>query len=223
MRHVFSSSPNLKVIAYAKSKDEVLPLADDHRPQIAVLDLEVEWTVLIGLVTKLAHRHTATLVVSEGVGDARSVELLRTGASGIISPRASAEMLCRSVHASARGEIWVSRRVTSHLIERLRIQVGEANAIGRPQEERPPVTENAQAPISRRNHFGLTPRELEIVRAIGEAMTNKDIAAYLGISQYTVKHHLSKIFDKLGVDSRLELAIKAQHHGLICDVAEGVA
>ena len=54
-----------------------------------------------------------------------------------------------------------------------------------------------------------------MVRAIGEAMTNKDIAAHFGISEYTVKHHLTKIFDKVGVYSRLELAMFATHHGLV--------
>ena len=66
-----------------------------------------------------------------------------------------------------------------------------------------------------KNHFGLTRRELEIVQAIGEAMSNKDIAVHFGISEYTVKHHLTRIFDKIGVYSRLELAMMATHHGLV--------
>ena len=53
------------------------------------------------------------------------------------------------------------------------------------------------------------------MRAIGDAMSNKDIAVQLGISEYTVKHHLTKIFDKVGVYSRLELAMMATHHGLV--------
>ena len=46
-------------------------------------------------------------------------------------------------------------------------------------------------------------------------MTNRDIAGHFGISEYTVKHHLTRIFDKTGVDSRLELAMFAKHHGLV--------
>ena len=80
-----------------------------------------------------------------------------------------------------------------------------------------------QAPQSSKNQFGLTRRELEIVRAIGEAMSNKDIAVHCGISEYTVKHHLSRIFDKIGVYSRLELAMMATHHGLVNIQAEVMA
>jgi DNA-binding NarL/FixJ family response regulator len=63
--------------------------------------------------------------------------------------------------------------------------------------------------------YGLTRREWDIVRAIGDAMTNKDIAVQLGISEYTVKHHLTNIYNKIGVYSRLELAMMATHHGLV--------
>ena len=63
----------------------------------------------------------------------------------------------------------------------------------------------------------------QVVRAIGDAMTNKDIAVHFGISEYTVKHHLTKIFDKVGVDSRLELAMFAKHHGLVQETADAVA
>jgi DNA-binding NarL/FixJ family response regulator len=61
------------------------------------------------------------------------------------------------------------------------------------------------------------------VRAIGEAMSNKDIAVHFGISEFTVKHHLTKIFDKIGVYSRLELAMMATHHGLVESEAEVIA
>jgi DNA-binding NarL/FixJ family response regulator len=60
--------------------------------------------------------------------------------------------------------------------------------------------------------FGLTKRELQIVNALVEAQTNKDIAETFGISEYTVKHHLTNIFDKLGVYNRVELALFAINH-----------
>jgi DNA-binding NarL/FixJ family response regulator len=63
--------------------------------------------------------------------------------------------------------------------------------------------------------FGLTARELQIVAAILSGCTNKDIADRLALSPQTVKHHLANIFDKLGVSSRLELALHAVHHRLI--------
>jgi len=67
---------------------------------------------------------------------------------------------------------------------------------------------------ARQRKFGLTPRELEIVSAVVAGYSNKEIAEYFKISEDTVKHHLSNIFDKLGVSTRLELALFAVNQGL---------
>jgi DNA-binding NarL/FixJ family response regulator len=64
-------------------------------------------------------------------------------------------------------------------------------------------------------NFGITPRELEVVAAVVAGRTNKVIAEELSLSEQTVKHQLTNIFDKLGVSGRLELALFAANHGLI--------
>ena len=69
-------------------------------------------------------------------------------------------------------------------------------------------------PRPSRKQFGLTPRELEIIGVILGGYSNSDIAAKVAISEKTVKHHLTNIFDKLGVSNRLELALFALHHNL---------
>jgi DNA-binding NarL/FixJ family response regulator len=111
----------------------------------------------------------------------------------------------------AAGDIWVGRGVTSELVQFLRVQ-NSANDNGTP---RTPDTETPQAPAAMpENRFGLTKRELQIVNALVEAQTNKDIAETCRISEFTVKHHLTNIFDKLGVYNRVELALFAIHHQL---------
>ena len=72
-----------------------------------------------------------------------------------------------------------------------------------------------QGDDTQKKKFGLTPRELEIISAIVAGYSNKDIALKYAISQQTVKHHLTSVFDKLGVSSRLELALFAVNHSLI--------
>ena len=73
---------------------------------------------------------------------------------------------------------------------------------------------SAASPAPTRKHFGLTPRELEIISLILGGLSNGDIASRFSISEKTVKHHLTNIFDKLGVSNRLELALFALHHKL---------
>src|ERR1051325_4567386 len=70
----------------------------------------------------------------------------------------------------------------------------------------------AAEPRATRKHFGLTPREIEIVGAVVGGASNGNIANSFAISEKTVKHHLTNIFDKLGVSNRLELALFAVHH-----------
>jgi DNA-binding NarL/FixJ family response regulator len=92
------------------------------------------------------------------------------------------------------GEMWVTREVIAELISMLRGREGS----------------NGEA----MNHFGLTGRELEIVKAVVQGMGNREISESLGISQFTVKHYMTRIFDKLLVANRVELALFATRQGL---------
>ena len=210
IKDLLESTPNLHVVGCAKSKEEVLTLVELHHPQISILDLEIEWPVLTEVVAKLASRDTHALVMSDELNEEMTFELLRAGANGIVSRRVDPELLCRSVKAVACGEIWVSRTATSQLIQRFRMHPAEPAAAA--ADAKSIVQPAPQTPV---RDYGLTRREWDIVRAIGDAMSNKDIAVQLGISEYTVKHHLTNIYNKIGVYSRLELAMMATHHGLV--------
>jgi DNA-binding NarL/FixJ family response regulator len=221
MTELLNNSPHLEVIACAQTKSEVLTLVDAHRPHVAILDLAEGWAEMLALVKNLWNRQIPTLLMADAVDPEKTLEVLRGGASGVISRRVDMELLCKSLRAVARGEIWMSRVATYQLIQKIRMQPSELTITSSPAAEKQAAS--VEAPQSSKNQFGLTRRELEIVRAIGEAMSNKDIAEHFGISEYTVKHHLSRIFDKIGVFSRLELAMMATHHGLVNRQAEAVA
>jgi len=216
VRELFNDSPNVCVIACTGAKSEVLPLADAHCPQVTILDLEVEWTVLVDLVMGLSDRRVPVLVMSDKFDDVKTLDLLMTGANGVISRSVAPELLCKSVRAVASGKSWVSRAIVGQLVRQLRNTPGKVSTLRRRDDEHEAsASPDFTALVQLRTRFGLTPRECEIVRVIGEAMSNKDIAAHFGISEYTVKHHLSSIFDKVGVYSRLELAMFATNHGLV--------
>jgi two-component system, NarL family, nitrate/nitrite response regulator NarL len=94
------------------------------------------------------------------------------------------------------GEYWVGRESVSNMMQYLRTLVQSSS-------------DEAQ-----QKTFRLTPRELDIVSAVVAAYSNKEIAECLKITEDTVKHHLSNIFDKLGISTRLELALFAVNHSL---------
>jgi DNA-binding NarL/FixJ family response regulator len=131
------------------------------------------------------------------------IEGLRHGVRGVLLKAGPSDLLFRSIRAVAAGQYWIGRETVADLVQSLSSM---------------PASTAAAPP---RNNFGLTTRELDIVAALAAGGVNKEIAKQFAISEKTVKHHLTNIFDKLGLSSRLELAIFALHHGLIA--AEGTA
>ena len=95
-----------------------------------------------------------------------------------------------------QGEYWVGRESVSNLVQYLRSLVDSSST------------------ASRGRRYGLTPRELEIISAVVAGYANKEVAEHFKISEDTVKHHMSNIFDKVGVSTRLELALFAVNQSL---------
>jgi DNA-binding NarL/FixJ family response regulator len=114
----------------------------------------------------------------------------------VVLKDSATQLLLKAIQAVMSGEYWVGRDSVSNLVQYLRNLMQSTN------EE------------TKQKKFGLTPRELEIVSAVVAGYANKEIAEYFKISEDTVKHHLSNIFDKLGVSTRLELALFAVNQGL---------
>ena len=106
------------------------------------------------------------------------------------------ELLLKSLQTVMMGGYWVGRESVSNLMQYLRTQIQSS------EEE------------ARKRKYGLTPREIGVVSAVVAGYSNKEIAEYFKIAKDTVKRHLSNIFDKLGVSTRLELAMFAVNHSL---------
>jgi DNA-binding NarL/FixJ family response regulator len=110
------------------------------------------------------------------------------------SPR---QVLLKSIRNVTAGQYWLDEDSLPMVIEALRKFVPR---------------QNGSAP---RKDFGLTQRELEIVGRVANGASNKEVGQKFSISERTVKHHLTNVFDKLGVSSRLELAVFAREHRLV--------
>jgi DNA-binding NarL/FixJ family response regulator len=221
----FKKDPGVDVVGFAKDRNEVVSLLTTLQPKLAVLDLNVDWDTLCQLLDEIHAKSSArSLIMSDVLESSKVIEVLRHGAHGVVPRRTTLDLLSKSIQTVAAGGFWVSRAMVTdfvHLIRESastkRQKLGESGNMvenievpaGSPATVvTPPASE---AEIAR---LGVTRRELQIIGALVDGQTNKDIAATFGISEYTVKHHLTNIYDKLGVYNRVELVLFAINRGL---------
>jgi DNA-binding NarL/FixJ family response regulator len=156
-------------------------------PSVIIFDLgpspDAKGLAIVSALSRLAR----TIVLAGTDDDAVAVHALKAGASGFCPRDTSTDLLRRAVQLVEAGEIWVGRRVMVRLIEELALRTAATPAVAGGEQ--------------------LTPREGELVSLVAAGASNKDIARRMSISVSTVKTHLTSIFKKLGLSTRLELAV----------------
>ena len=125
-------------------------------------------------------------------------EALKLGAVGIVHKEQNPKLLIEAIRQTYNGDTWLNQVLLNKLLEK-----GRA-----PDKAATKMRNNVEID-------SLTARETEVVRMIGEGLKNKSIAERLSISEATVRHHLSSIYGKVGVEDRLNLVIFAYHNGII--------
>jgi two-component system, NarL family, nitrate/nitrite response regulator NarL len=198
LRRLLEAEPNLKVIGEAQDGAEAVKMARQLKPDILLLDLAMPKHPGLEALRELSTGPSSVRVIllTAAAEKNQIVEALQLGARGVVLKDSATQLLLKAIHTVMSGEYWVGRESVSNLVQYLRTLVQSSG------EE------------ARQKKFGLTPRELEIVSAVVAGYSNKEIAEYFKISEDTVKHHLSNIFDKLGVSTRLELALFAVNQSL---------
>jgi DNA-binding NarL/FixJ family response regulator len=190
LRALFGQQPDWDVVGEAATGEEALALVADITPDVLVLDADLPRVsgidVLRSLAASAARTRVILLLGTTDTSDA--VRALQLGARAIMAADSPGQELLQAIRADADGGYWVASDVTR--------------------------TAAAPSPKSPRADYGLTGREREVVSAVVAAYSNKEIGIRLAISEKTVKHHLTNIFDKVGVSSRLELALFVTHHGV---------
>jgi DNA-binding NarL/FixJ family response regulator len=197
LRKLLESEPGMSVVAEAVNVDEVVTLAHDVKPDIILLDLAMPGRSGLEALRVLSEPPNGVRVIllTAAIEREQIVEALQLGARGIVLKESATQILFRSIRHVMDGEIWVGRESVHDLLRLLK-------DLKEPAAPR------------RKEKFGLTPRELDIVSAIVSGSSNRTIATQFSISEQTVKNHLSSIFDKMGVATRLELALKAVKYHL---------
>jgi DNA-binding NarL/FixJ family response regulator len=135
------------------------------------------------------------IVQAVAADESHTVELYRRGVRGIISRSISPDLLVRCVRRIAAGETWIDNQSVNWVIEAYRAQ--------------------AAALVSPRVQPRLSPKEMAIITCITQGKRNKEIAFQLGTTEQVIKNYLRKIYDKLGVSDRLELALYCLHNKII--------
>ncbi|HEV7499096.1 MAG TPA: response regulator transcription factor [Vicinamibacteria bacterium] len=198
LRSVLEAEPGFQVVGEAGNGEEAVRLSRDLLPHVLLLDLSMPGVSGMDALAELASAPTPvrTIILTAAIEKPEIVKALQLGAAGVVLKSVSTELLFKSIRSVRDGQHWIGRDAVSDLVEALRAHMGGPTE--KPARER----------------FGLTKRELEITSVVVSGLSNREIARKLSLSEDTVKHHLTNIFNKMGASNRLELALFAVHHRL---------
>ena len=185
---------DFQVLGSTQSGDEVVSLVGRLQPNVLLLALDTSGVSCLDILRELSSQvpRKRVIVLADDPQRPRCMQALEYGAQGVLAKDSPKEVLFKSVRCVMAGEYWVGREQMATLFQYLR----EYKSKGEGEAQ-------------------LTWRESEIVSGILSGSSNKDIANRFSISEETVKHHVTNIFRKLKVSSRLELALYAAQTGLL--------
>lgn len=195
LEQLFRLEEGLEVVARCRDGAETLQAVRELEPDVLVLDVRMPGPDGIEILRELSGEGLPTRVVllTAGLEDDQLLEAIRAGARGVVLKEMAPQLLVEAVRTVLRGGQWLEKglggRALTKLLQRER-GLSEASRL-------------------------LTPRELEIVRMVARGLRNRAIAETLFITEGTVKVHLHNIYEKVGVDGRVELTLYAQDKGLV--------
>jgi DNA-binding NarL/FixJ family response regulator len=199
LRRLLEDDGGFEVVGQAADGAEAVRLARELRPDVLLLDLAMPRVPGLEALKELAEGPASrpkVLVLTVAIDDAQVLQALENGARGVVLKEAATELLFKAIRTVVAGQYWVGRDTVSDIVRHLRERAAAA-------------AHRRLTPAEK-----LTPREREIVAAVAAGESNRDVAKRLSLAEGTVKHHITNIFDKLGVSNRAELAAYAASHGL---------
>ena len=193
LQQLLQRQADFAVVAACSDADAALEAITQESPDVLVLDLRMPGITGLEFMRRLSDQGVAcrTVLLTASIDDAEVIEAVRLGVCGLVMKDSTPDALIDCVRRVHAGEQCLDQAVVTKAFR---------------------ATLDREAAV---RDSALTPREIEIVRMVAEGLRNRAIATRMAISEGTVKVHLHNIYEKLGVDGRLELTLAAQQKGLL--------
>ena len=197
MGKIFALEKDLEVVAQTDTLAQTLSAVTNTPAEVVLFEagLSSNPPEAVSDVIRRAQPDTKVIVVAHHTGEEETVEYLRRGVRGILTRSVSPDLLVRCVRKVAAGETWLDNQGVNWVIEAYRTQ--------------------AEHGITPKQQLRLSEKEMLIIGGVTQGLKNKDIALEVGTTEQVVKNYLRKIYDKLGVSDRLELALYTMHRRLL--------
>jgi DNA-binding NarL/FixJ family response regulator len=200
LRTLLSLQPDFEIVAEAENGERAIALAKVHRPDVVLMDLRMPILGGVEATRRILQCVPAArvIVLTTFDEDEEVFEALRAGAAGYLLKACSADKLCESIRAAAKGASVLEPTVAARMMAGLNHGAARnGKKLSRPLDD--PLSE----------------RERDVLKLLAAGRSNKEIGAELGITEGTVKNHMTNVLEKLGALDRTQAALKARELGLI--------
>jgi DNA-binding NarL/FixJ family response regulator len=196
LRKIFALEDDIRVVGQAENLDQTIAAIHKFSADVVIFEAALTPNPADAVADLLRQSvHCRLVVVLQEPDQEMTLELFRRGAHGIVSREIEPEMLVECLHKVASGEPWLESRAVAWVLNAYRTQ--------------------GNRPVGSRPKVSLTPKESLIVSCVTQGMKNKEIALRVGTTEQVVKNYLRKVYDKLGVADRLELALYCLNHRVL--------
>ena len=196
-RVIDDERPDLAVVATATECAKAVELAATAQPDVIVVEVDLATQQEASVIPALINGRGARVLVLSGARDGRHEAAILRGASGVVHKEDDPDVLIKAIKKVHEGQLWLDRSTTGRLFVELSRQKSQA-----------------AADPAKRKLATLTTREHDVIRTLvtQPGADNKTLANTLHMGEHTLRNHLSRIYDKLGVPNRVELYVFAQRH-----------